>query len=214
MTHPSVNSIVERRKRFNRWFVENHADPDHKFSHMPSWLKADLRKAWDAATAEAATIISELQAEVEDLRKYCSAAANDYHGMLVAMERTIVPTLAEAFKSTAKELRETSEFMRLAAEGRASGLIYDDELSKAKSKLLAAESSLSRIKEETIEECAKVAEMHVSSPEERDADSNVQFHEGRDYAAECIASAIRSLDKNCSGKMAESGHSAPTRERE
>lgn len=199
MTHPSVNSIVERLQE-NAVYVA----PLGSASGDARWTAAQ-------ALREAATIISELQAERDNLRKYCSAAANDYHGMLVAMERTIVPTLAEAFKSTAKELRETSEFMRLAAEGRASGLIYDDELSKAKSKLAAAESSLSRIKAETIEECAKNAITKAALYDSQIASMRGMFlkyrAEGMAHGLKLFASAIRSLGSTGGAeKTAECNH--------
>lgn len=195
MTHPSVNSIVERLQE-NAVYVA----PLGSASGDARWTAAQ-------ALREAATIISELQAERDNLRKYCSAAANDYHGMLVAMERTIVPTLAEAFKSTAKELRETSEFMRLAAEGRASGLIYDDELSKAKSKLAAAESSLSRIKEETIEECARIAEQTGNFGDYRRDELTADYGQPRFDMMNAIASAIRSLGSTGGAeKTAECNH--------
>lgn len=82
------------------------------------------------------------EAAVERLRKICSAAANDYAGILTAMEKAVGPSFAEAFKATAKELHESGEFMRLAAEGREDGSIYDDELSKAKAEAAALREAL------------------------------------------------------------------------
>lgn len=41
------------RRKFNRWFVETFSDPDHRFDHIPKWLKADLWLAWQAATRAA-----------------------------------------------------------------------------------------------------------------------------------------------------------------
>jgi hypothetical protein len=37
------------RREFNAWYVRTFSDPDHRFTHMPSWLKADLWLAWQAA---------------------------------------------------------------------------------------------------------------------------------------------------------------------
>lgn len=98
--------------------------------------------------------ITELEAERDRLRKYCSAAAHDYGSLLTTLESSIGPPFLESFKETRNELRESSEFMRLAAEGRENGLLYDDELSAAKQRALAAESELSRVEGETIERCA------------------------------------------------------------
>ena len=43
------------RRKFNRWYVRTFRDPDHKFSHMPSWLKADLWEAWQAGRSALAS---------------------------------------------------------------------------------------------------------------------------------------------------------------
>lgn len=161
MKNPSVNSIVERRKRFNRWFVENHADPDHKFSHMPSWLKADLRKAWDAATAEAATIISELQATVARIKTQRDNA-------LLDMEK----------------------FMNVVTDCCGILGLADDNYTELP-------ASLSRIKAETIEECAAFLA--------REYPENVSTN--------AFCAAIRSLGSTGgvdSEKTAESKHSPST----
>jgi hypothetical protein len=39
------------RREFNKWYVETFADSDHRFTHLPSWLKADLWLAWQAGRA-------------------------------------------------------------------------------------------------------------------------------------------------------------------
>lgn len=172
MKNPSVNSIVERRKTFNKWFVDNHADPDGKFTHMPKWLKADLRKAWDAATAEAATIISELQGRISDL---------------------------EVDLGNAKHSND----------------LMDEEMGEWKARALTAESSLSRIKEETIEECARVAEDYASFRPipEKSSDSSLALAIASisNEACKGVASAIRSLGSTGDAeKTAESDHSPST----
>lgn len=179
MKNPSVNSIiVERRKRFNRWFVENHADPDHKFSHMPSWLKADLRKAWDAATAEAATIISGLQATVARIKTQRDNA-------LLDMEK----------------------FMNVVTDCCGILGLADDNYTELP-------ASLSRIKAETIEECAKIAEakaVEFLSPEYAAGQPLSSFSER--FACGQVASAIRSLGSTGemdSEKTAQSKHSPST----
>lgn len=43
--------MSEERREFNRWFVRTFSDPDHRFDHMPRWLKADLWMAWQAGRA-------------------------------------------------------------------------------------------------------------------------------------------------------------------
>ena len=72
--------------------------------------------------------------EVARLRKYCSAAAHDYEALLERMiqagEEHDIPVI-KTFAKTAKQSRESSEFLRLAAEGRADHTLYEDELSKA-----------------------------------------------------------------------------------
>ncbi|MCS6326520.1 MAG: hypothetical protein H8K06_05455 [Nitrospira sp.] len=174
MKNPSVNSIiVERRKRFNRWFVENHADPDHKFSHMPSWLKADLRKAWDAATAEAATIISGLQATVARIKTQRDNA-------LLDMEK----------------------FMNVVTDCCGILGLADDNYTELP-------ASLSRIKAETIEECAKVAEKDRRSELAVKYDYMPDFQKCAIYIAEEIRS-LGSTGEMDSEKTAQSKHSPST----
>lgn len=85
------------------------------------------------------------------LRKYCSAAAHDYSEFLSLMENsmegedTSIPVL-ESFAELAREFKESSEFMKMAAEGREVGHIYDDELSQAKSKKQKAEDLLEEVR--------------------------------------------------------------------
>lgn len=140
MTHPSVNSIVERL-----------LDPRYC--------------GQEAMRQEAATIISELQAERDDLLAKCSA-------LLWAIPDDV------AGKITSGQLASLRD--------------------RAK-ELLAAESSLSRIKSETVEACAKVAENYRPF-------GKMQHHGTR----RGIASAIRSLSTDDSEKTAESKHSPST----
>lgn len=144
MTHPSVNSIVERLTRI--------ADASRRDDGSDIPLGEQCR--------EAATIISELQAERDRLNK---------------------------------ELQQQYQ--------EADAQMYQRQ---------AAESSLSRIKAETIEECARVAENPgFIGAQDTDWDLGVNF------AKTFIASAIRSLGSTGGAeKTAESGNPAPTRERE
>lgn len=72
--------------------------------------------------------------EIARLRKYCSAAAYDYETLLdrliKAGEDHNIPVL-KTFAATAADSKESSEFLRMAAEGRAGHTLYEDELSKA-----------------------------------------------------------------------------------
>lgn len=97
--------------------------------------------------------------KIELLRKYCSAAAADYAGLLATMEQEIPSSLQSFFQRTAAELKETSEFMRLAAEGRENGLLYDDELTKTKRELRELKNSrtVAEIDEALIERMARAA---------------------------------------------------------
>lgn len=147
MTHPSVNSIVERLQfdaarcelQFSKGVAEN--------------------------ISEAATIISELQAENE--RK---------------------DRLIEAHRQQIVDAGEIMDHWQALA--------------------LIAESSLSRIKEETIEECARVAEDYASFRPipEKSSDSSLALAIASisNEACKGVASAIRSLGST-GGAEAEEG---------
>jgi len=146
------------------------------------------RAASAAEVHEAIAEIDRLTRERDELRKYCSAAAHDYADVLKSMQGCIVPSLADAFQVLAAELTKSSEFMRLASEGRANGLIYEDELSKAKTRALAAESSLSEAVKAAYEDAAKIAERDCRSGLAKDYGYEpTWFKHGK-----IIASAIRS----------------------
>lgn len=89
--------------------------------------------------------IERLREENRRLRQFCSAAASDYAGVMATLEAAVGYPLADQFRKTAKELKETSEFMQLAAEGRADGLIYDDELTQANRRIAELKDELDRI---------------------------------------------------------------------
>ncbi len=96
--------------------------------------------------------IAALEVERDEARKYCSAAATDYSRLLAYLEGAFGETdhplpFEKAFAAAAKECRETSEFLRWAAEGLAVGYIYDDELSQEKLRTEAAESLLAEARE-------------------------------------------------------------------
>lgn len=46
---------MKERREFNRWFAHTFQCADGKFNHMPTWLKADLWLAWQAALAALAS---------------------------------------------------------------------------------------------------------------------------------------------------------------
>lgn len=133
MTDSASQSLVERLPEL----------PDDHSDLTPELALMVVGKYRELMSQQAARI-TELEAERGRLRKYCSAAAHDYGSLLTTLESSIGPPFLESFKETRNELRESSEFMRLAAEGRENGLLYDDELSAAKQRALAAESELSR----------------------------------------------------------------------
>lgn len=103
--------------------LNNEGHDQQGFMNQSSWAK-----------------VRKLEDEIARLRRYCSAAARDYAGALAVLEEAVGSELAEHFSRSAKELRETSEFMRLAAEGREDGTLYDDELSLATARAEAAEA--------------------------------------------------------------------------
>ncbi|RWO34781.1 MAG: hypothetical protein EOS10_00310 [Mesorhizobium sp.] len=53
------------RREFNQWFVRTYADPDHRFTHLPSWFKNDIWEAWQAgrALAPSAQAVPDMEAE-------------------------------------------------------------------------------------------------------------------------------------------------------
>lgn len=168
MTHPSVNSIVERK-----WTPEQFWEYLEAF--LGDWETDSIKDRMDSfgLTVVPATIISELQAEVE-----------------------------------AKEV---------AAKA------YYDNYRSEEARALAAESSLSRIKAETIEvaiqfldRIAPYAMIHFDS---RAGVTTLVDHEDhmtvRVFTKTQLLAAIRSLGSTGGAeKTAESGNPAPTRERE
>lgn len=92
-----------------------------------------------------------VERERDEARKYLSAAAADYDKLLAYLETSyqsaeVSLPFEEAFAAAAKECRETSDFLRHAAEGRQVGYIYDDELTVAKSRATAAEADNAKLR--------------------------------------------------------------------
>lgn len=90
--------------------------------------------------------------EIARLRKYCSAAAYDYETLLERLikagEDHNVPVL-KTFAATAAESKDSSEFLRMAAEGLADNTLYEDELTKAtkaKNEIRDAEEPLKELR--------------------------------------------------------------------
>lgn len=176
MTHPSVNSIVERLR-----------DPRYC--------------GQEAMRQEAATIISDLQAEAK--------LSDERIQRLQAAVAFWMPGVSALVETETNGYAGDSACLLYGFNGEVPSDSWGD---KMLARALAAESSLSRIKEETIEECAKVADDRADGW----FSGEPKTVYGQGYKAGCrnAAIAIRSLDKNCSGKTAEGGHFAPTRERE
>lgn len=137
MTDSASQSLVERLPEL----------PDDHSDLTPELALMVVGKYRELMSQQAARI-TELEAERDRLQKYCSAAASDYGNLLTTLESSIGPPFLESFKETRNELRESSEFMRLAAEGRENGLLYDDELCISKKRADAAESDLARVRDE------------------------------------------------------------------
>ena len=93
---------------------------------------------------EALARITKLQAENERLRNYCGAAARDYAGTLAALEEAAGSALMENFPRTAKDLRDTSEFMALAAEGKEDSSRWGTELNDAKARIAELQTQATR----------------------------------------------------------------------
>lgn len=70
--------------------------------------------------------------ERDEARRYCSAAAHDYETLIALFESESGHPFEAAFRDAAKECRASSEFLRLAAEGRVNGTVYEDELTSTK----------------------------------------------------------------------------------
>lgn len=94
-------------------------------------------------TSDAATIAAK-DAEIERLRNYCGAAARDYAGTLAALEEAVGAPLLEYFPHTARDLRETSEFMALAAEGKEDPTRWGAELNDAKARITELQAEVER----------------------------------------------------------------------
>lgn len=93
---------------------------DH--GYLLKWHQANVRKLCDSHEA--------LRAENEKLREYCSAAAVDYDRTLYAFE-SADPDFAGDFPRLAREMRETSEFLKAAARGEADHGKYEAEVTRA-----------------------------------------------------------------------------------
>lgn len=168
--------------------------------------RVDKATAWDAI-AEKNSKIAELQAERDRDRLYwngrCVELQVNGHGWMKAHDQLL------GFIQSHPEMVRAMIDEKFAVKYPSPA-----DVPEILQRALAAESSLHRVRAETVEECAKVADLCASSPEEREADSNHQFHEGRDYACEQIATAIRSLTnktgENDAVKTAESADSPST----
>lgn len=134
-SEPSLNpnkssgDIVESHKRFNAWFASNYCDADGKFAHLPSWLKADLRNAWDAAQSESA---AEIERHRRENKQYL--ALLEQQAIQIADGRTIYDaanrraTAAESAVAAAWE--EAEQVVRTMARNF-KGQVYEAALSKA-----------------------------------------------------------------------------------
>lgn len=196
MTHPSVNSIVERLvaalKFHGRYASESQDD-------------CAIRK--NSEREQAATIISELQAERDDLRSRIKRLSDALLTVRPLGGSELFVRWGDAFHADPDYCKGLIEHLHLTKHEALKAQVREQKRADA------AESSLSRIKEQTIEATKAFLAAWNSLPVGRYSPDQIQ----RWLASEEMkagVSAIRSLDKNCSGKTAESGHSAPTRERE
>lgn len=169
MTHPSVNSIVEIHcAGLEALLAAVHADDPKR--EILVRIGDAMREA-----RQAATIISELQAERDALRKSYNLAITS---------RLEWRRQAE---TTNRRLLETHQ-------------AYEE----TKVRALTAESSLSRIREQAIE---ALGDCHEYFTGRRRPELMIGMghppHMSKLVAK--IASAIRSLDKNCSGKTGAAG---------
>lgn len=76
--------------------------------------------------------------EIIKLREWCSAAAHDYqrmHDFIASADAFVGTSIEGVFASTLRELSESSEFMKNAAQGFADGQLYDDELTKCRDEI-------------------------------------------------------------------------------
>lgn len=109
---------------------------------LQSWAR-QCEAAAARITSDAATIAAK-DAEIERLRNYCGAAARDYAGTLAALEEAAGGGILESFPRTAKDLRETSEFMALAAEGKEDPSRWGAELNDAKARIVELQTQATR----------------------------------------------------------------------
>ncbi|QRG06150.1 hypothetical protein EZH22_24705 [Xanthobacter dioxanivorans] len=104
-------------------------------------LKEEHIRTIDSFKSRAATALAERDATIERLtkgrdkaRRFCSAAYHDLVGLFETIKEH-----KDLFPRTTHDLIETSEFMKLATEGLADGTVYDDELSKEKTRATTLE---------------------------------------------------------------------------
>lgn len=80
-----------------------------------------------AESAEAS--LEQVTKERDEARRYCSAAYHDYVALFDGVSNA---ENAHLYPRTIADLRQTSEFMKLASEGKENGSIYEDELTTAR----------------------------------------------------------------------------------
>ena len=102
------------------------------------------RKMQARITSDSATIAAK-DAEIARLRNYCGASARDYAGTLAALEEAAGSALMENFPRTAKDLRDTSEFMALAAAGKEEPSRWGAELNDAKARITELQAGVERL---------------------------------------------------------------------
>lgn len=187
-----------------------------RLREMPSSLNDALRQM-----DEAATIISELQAELWHTKNDLANSSDNYHEVSTRLEARVAELqadrdalkhdierhlgiIAELKASLAQHLAIIESQAVQIADGRT---IYD----AANRRALAAESSLSRIKSETVEAAKTFLAAWDSLPPGHYSPVEIQAWLSSDQMKEGVI-AIRSLSTDDSEKTAESKHSPSTRE--
>lgn len=94
-------------REFNKWFSETFADADGRFAHMPRWLKADLRKAWNEASKRSAAEIERLTRELAEAKRaseYANDCFNEASAKLAAAKSSLSEAVKAAYEDAAKQV--------------------------------------------------------------------------------------------------------------
>jgi hypothetical protein len=126
---------------------------------------AELLKQMCAIIDEEIPRREAIEAERDKLRRWCSDGAVDFETLLNELSSNTALVglpFEESFKRTAKDMRETSAFLKAAAEGRSDGTLYETDyrlhVNDLEGRLATAEAESAALRK-ALEPFAKAGEL-------------------------------------------------------